>query len=136
MRKCLLVLSVLFFALQVLLIPAFAADHADRIFVNGKIWTADDAHPLAEALAVRGDKLLALGSNAEIRKLAAADTAVVDLHGRLLVPGFNDAHWHFIASDTADLVDSADIADLQHRLVQYAQAHPSKAWITGRGWGY
>ena len=136
MRKCLLVLSVLFFALQVLLIPAFAADHADRIFVNGKIWTADDAHPMVEALAVRGDKLLAVGSNADVRKLASADTAIVDLHGRLLMPGFNDAHWHFSSSDHADLVDSVDVSDLQRRLARYAEAHPAKAWITGRGWGY
>ena len=136
MRKWLLVLPALFLTLQLLPDPAFAAEHADRIFVNGKIWTADEGHPLAEALAVHNDTLLAVGSNAAIRKLAASDTAVVDLHGRLLVPGFNDAHWHFSSSDHADLVDSADVADLQQRLVRYGEAHPAKAWITGRGWGY
>ena len=69
--------------------------HVDRIFVNGKIWTGDDAHPKAEALAVSGDKILTVGSTKEIRALAGPDTAVVDLKGRLLVPGFQDSHLHF-----------------------------------------
>ena len=114
----------------------FAGDHADRIFLNGKVWTADDAQPLAQAFAVQGDRILALGSDAEIKKLASSDTAIVDLHGRLVVPGFNDAHWHFSSRDSADLTEAADLPGLQGRMVAYARAHPKKAWITGRGWGY
>src|SRR5512135_2855340 len=69
--------------------------HADRIFLNGKIWTADDAHPIAQALAISGDKLLAVGSNLEVKAFASPDTAIVDLHGLLVVPGFEDSHLHF-----------------------------------------
>src|SRR6185437_12293648 len=71
------------------------APRADRIFVNGKIWTADDARPSAEALAVSGDKILAVGSSQEIRALAGPKTVTVDLGGRLMLPGFQDSHTHF-----------------------------------------
>src|SRR5438132_12657835 len=73
-----------------------ARQHADRIFVNGKIWTADDARPQAQALAISGDKLTAVGSDEEAHALATtAHTAVIDLQGRLVVPGFQDSHLHF-----------------------------------------
>src|SRR6185369_5174670 len=71
------------------------AQRADRIFVNGKVWTADDARPAAEALAVSGDKIIAVGSSQEIRALAGPKTVTVDLGGRLMVPGFVDSHVHF-----------------------------------------
>jgi predicted amidohydrolase YtcJ len=64
--------------------------------VNGKTWTADDARPQAQALAISGDKIMAVGSNEEVHALATtADTAVIDLQGRLVVPGFQDSHLHF-----------------------------------------
>ena len=72
-----------------------ASRRADRIFVNGKIWTADESRPLAQALAVRGDGLMAVGSDAEVKALAGPETVVVDLAGRLVVPGFQDSHLHF-----------------------------------------
>ena len=111
-------------------------DYPDKIFVNGKIWTGDDVHAIVEALAVKGDRLVAVGTNADIRALAGIETAVLDLRGRLLVPGFNDAHWHFSARQHADLVDASTIAGIQKRLLEFAAKRPNSAWITGRGWGY
>ena len=112
--------------------------HADRIFVNGEIWTGDDAHPKAEALAVSGDKILAVGSTKEIRALAAPDTAVVDLKGRLLVPGFQDSHLHFPgASVNSVRLDGLETLDaFQKQLGEFAKSHPHLTWITGGGWGY
>jgi len=114
----------------------FGQEHPHRIFVNAKVWTGEDAHPLAEAFAVRGDHVVAVGTNAEIRALATAETAVVDLKGRLVVPGFNDAHWHFTPMRDVDLADSGTLTELQSRLTQFAKAHLTSEWITGRGWGY
>jgi len=71
--------------------------HADRIFTNAKLWTGDDAHPQAQALAVSGDKVLAIGSDQEIKSLASSDTAMIDLGGRLVVPGFQDCGCDFYA---------------------------------------
>jgi hypothetical protein len=114
------------------------ASHVDRVFVNGKIWTGDDARPLAEALAIGGDRILAAGSTAEIRAMASPDTAVVDLEGRLVVPGFNDAHIHFPGPSVndVDLVGAESLAELQRRLGEFVKRHPSSAWVLGRGWGY
>ena len=71
------------------------AQHIDRIVLNGKIWTEDDERPLAQAFAVSGDRIVALGTDEQIRRLASPDTAVLDLRGRLVVPGFQDSHLHF-----------------------------------------
>jgi predicted amidohydrolase YtcJ len=113
-------------------------EHADRIFVNGKIWTADNAQPQAQALAIAGDKILAVGSDDQIKALAASDTAVVDLHGRLVVPGFQDSHLHFPGPSVnqVDLAGVETLQDFQKRLADFAKAHPSLPWITGAGWGY
>ena len=112
--------------------------HADRIFVNGKIWTEDEARPQAQALAIGGDKVLAVGSNEEIRALAAADTAIVDLQGRLMVPGFQDSHLHFPGPSVneVDLHGAETLQEFQQRLAEFAKAHPKLPWITGHGWGY
>ena len=114
------------------------AQRADRIFVNGKIWTADDARPSAQALAIVGDKILAVGSSREIRALAGPKTVTVDLGGRLMVPGFQDSHLHFpgesINSVQLDGIETLD--GFQKTLADFAKSHPKLAWITGGGWGY
>ena len=124
--------------LVVLTLPLAAAQHADRIFVNGNIWTEDDAHPRAQALAVSGDKLLAVGSNAAIRALASPDTAIVDLHGRLVVPGFQDSHLHFPGPsiNEVDLTGANSLREFQQRIADFARSHPALPWIAGAGWGY
>lgn len=112
--------------------------HADRIFVNGKIWTADDAEPLARALATSGDRIIAVGSDEEVRAMAAPDTAVFDLRGHLVVPGFQDSHLHFPGRSVneVDLHGVETVEDFQQRLSDFAKARPSLPWITGHGWGY
>jgi cytosine/adenosine deaminase-related metal-dependent hydrolase len=112
------------------------AQHADRIFVNGKIWTGDDAKPAAQALAVSGDKLLAVGSDQEIRALARADTAVVDLKGRRVVPGLQDSHLHFPGPSVNEVAldGTTTLEEFQRMLSNFAKAHPKLPWITGGGW--
>jgi predicted amidohydrolase YtcJ len=111
---------------------------ADRIFVDGRIWTADDAKPFAQALAVGGDRLLVVGSDAEAKALADAETAVVDLGGRLVVPGFQDSHLHFPGRSVneMDLHGIESLDEFQRALAAFAKAHPSLPWIVGHGWGY
>lgn len=106
----------------------------DRLFVNARIWTGDAARPSAEAMAVTGERLVAVGSDAEVRALADPDTVIVDLGGRRVVPGFNDAHWHLPARRAADLVDAGSVDEIQSRLREFAMTLPPDAWITGRGW--
>ena len=115
-----------------------APQHVDRIFINGKIWTGDDAQPKAEALAISGDRILAVGSTIEIRALAGPDTAIVDLKGRLVLPGFQDSHIHFpgpsINSVALDGLETLDA--FQNNLAEFVKSHPNLTWITGGGWGY
>jgi predicted amidohydrolase YtcJ len=130
--------AALLVAFTFLCLPLTAAEHADRIFVNGNIWTEDEAHPHAEALAISGDRLLAVGSNAEIRALAVPDTAVLDLHGRLVIPGFQDSHLHFPGPSVneVDLVGADTLQQFQQRIAGFAKSHRMLPWIVGAGWGY
>lgn len=106
----------------------------DRILVNALIWTGDSARPAATALAIRGDRIIAVGDDATIRALAAEVTVVEDIGGRRVVPGFHDAHWHLPTRRTADLVGAADEREVVRRLQVFATTLPADAWITGRGW--
>ena len=113
-----------------------AVPAADRVFLNGRVWTAHPARPRAQALALAGDTILAVGTDAEIRRCVGPATRTVDLRGRFVAPGFNDAHLHFLVVDTVDLTGAASVEEIQRRIRAYAAAHPDLPWITGRGWVY
>ncbi len=113
---------------------------ADRIFVNGRIWTGEPGKALAQALAVRGSTVLKLGSTSEIRALAGKGTDVIDLRGRFVAPGFIDAHLHLLGGgwslEELRLDDASDFATVAARVGAWAKAHPDARWITGEGWTY
>jgi predicted amidohydrolase YtcJ len=113
---------------------------ADRIFVNGNIWTGEPGRLPAQALAVRGATLLEIGTNEAVRKLAGKGTNVVDLRGRFVSPGFIDAHVHLLGGgwslEELRLDDAKDFATLQARVRAWAQANPEARWVTGEGWSY
>jgi predicted amidohydrolase YtcJ len=111
---------------------------AERIFVNGNIWTGDAAKPAAEALAVAGDKILAVGSSQQIRALAGPKTSTVDLGGRLVVPGMQDSHLHLPGPsiNSVKLNGVESLQEFQQRLTDFVKTHPKVKWVTGRGWGY
>jgi predicted amidohydrolase YtcJ len=83
---------------------------------------------------VKGDRIVAVGSDTEVRALAGPGTVSVDLGGRRVVPGFNDAHWHLPARRTARLDDAGSVAVIQQRLIEYAKHFPPGSWVMGRGW--
>src|SRR5688572_3645528 len=93
---------------------------ADIVLPGGKIWTVGRQRPEAEALAVRGGRILAVGSDAEVGTLIGPKTRVIDLAGRRVVPGFHDSHLHLLNGgrllDQADLRDAADEAEFGRRL--------------------
>src|SRR5688572_19800817 len=108
---------------------------ADRVFVNGNVWTGQGG-PRAQALAVRGNRLALVGTDAQARALAGPATEVVGLAGRFVAPGLNDAHLHLLHVETVDLADARDVPEIQRRIAEYARSHPQAPWITGRGWFY
>ena len=79
-----------------LIVATIAADAADLVLVNGKVITVDDRFTIAQAVAIRGQRVAAVGTTAEMRKLAGAGAKVIDLKGRTVIPGLIDNHAHFI----------------------------------------
>ncbi len=108
----------------------------DRVFLNGRIWTGDSRMPEAQAIATRGDRIVAIGvRRPRSGRSRAVPLRSIDLGGRRVVPGFNDAHWHLPTRRTADLVDAGNVQEIQRRLKEFAQTLGPDQWITGRGWG-
>ncbi|MFF8414029.1 amidohydrolase [Streptomyces omiyaensis] len=111
--------------------------HADLVFTRGPVLTLDPARSRATSLAVTGDRITAVGHD-EVRELIGPGTEVVDLTGKLLLPGFQDSHVHAVGGGTelaeCDLTGSVDVRDYLERIRAYADAHPDREWITGGGW--
>ncbi|MFN3135043.1 MAG: amidohydrolase [Candidatus Kryptonium sp.] len=112
---------------------------ADIIFINGKIWTVDKSKPVAQAVAVLGDKIIAVGSNSEIKKYAGKNTKVVDLKKKLMLPGFIDDHTHFVSGGfqlmSVDLRNAKTPDEFALKIKEYAEKNPGK-WITGGDWDH
>ncbi|MFF2041482.1 amidohydrolase [Kitasatospora sp. NPDC058170] len=110
---------------------------ADLVFTNGPVHTGDPARTRATSLAVTGERITAVGHD-EVRELIGPGTEVVDLAGRLLIPGFQDAHVHAVYGGTelaeCDLSETVGVSDYLRRVAEFAAAHPDRSWITGSGW--
>lgn len=110
------------------------------VIVNAKVHTMDPAHPTAEAVAVFGNRIAAVGSSGEIRQLAGKKTRVVDAGGKLVLPGFNDAHVHFLMGgfqlSQVDLRDAKSPAEFTERLRKFAEKLPKGQWIVGGEWDH
>lgn len=112
---------------------------ADLVLINGKIITVDPGDRVAEAVAVRGGRIVAVGTNAEVQALAGGRTQVVDLHGRTATPGLIDIHVHFTAAASLYTVELGDpaitkIGDVLERVrADVARRKPGE-WVRGRGW--
>lgn len=115
---------------------AHGAEAPDRVFVGGRVWTAERSAEWAEAVVVRGDRIVFVGSKSAALRMAGPTTEMVDLEGRLVVPGFNDAHLHLLALEKVEVDAARDVAEVQQRIREYGAAHAEAAWITGRGWAY
>src|SRR6187455_2145839 len=100
----------------------------DLVIINASIHTMDGTRPTAGALALSGNRIVALGSTSEIRALAGAKTRVVDAGARTVLPGFNDAHVHWLSGGfsitNVDLRDAASPAEMARRLSEYAKKLP------------
>ena len=111
----------------------------DLIVINGQVYTGEDDE-LAEAVAVRGNKVVRVGSNREVQRLRRAQTTVVDANGGAVLPGFNDAHAHLVSGglslDQISLDAATTVEEIKDTIRVWAEAHPERQWITGRGWYY
>lgn len=128
------------FFILMLLAACSRQPKADLVVKNAKIWTVNSNQPEAEALAVQEGKIAAVGSAAEIEKWIDKDTRVIDAAGKRIVPGFTDAHTHFLTGGqsliTIDLRDCQNEQEFLARLKTYADKLPHGRWITGGNWDH
>ncbi|WP_329566744.1 amidohydrolase [Streptomyces sp. NBC_01361] len=110
---------------------------ADLVFTGGPVHTLSPARSRATSVAVRGERIVAVGHD-EVRELIGPATEVVDLKGKLLIPGFQDAHAHPVGGGMelgqCDLSGATTLDEYRRRIAAYARAHPDIEWITGGGW--
>ncbi len=113
-------------------------DRARLVLTNGKIVTVDESMPEAEALAVIEDTIAAVGTSADIARYIGDDTRVIDLDGRLAIPGFIEGHGHYMGLGEArmilDLTQVRSWEEIVAMVADAANEAPAGEWITGRGW--
>lgn len=141
MMRTSLTLSLCLVAAAVLL-TACGREHpaADLVILHGKVWTVDKAHPQAEAVAVIGSRIVAVGSDAEIRGWIGPSTTTIDAQGKSVLPGFNDAHVHFTTGGReisgVQLRDAATPKEFANRIGEQAKKVNKGEWITGGTWDH
>jgi predicted amidohydrolase YtcJ len=115
-----------------------AARSADVAFVGGHVYQVNAARSWAQAVAISGDTIVAVGSDDDVRSRVGSRTTVINLRGRMLIPGFQDAHVHAAGGGLdrlrCDLTDVRGRSEYLRHIAAYAQAHPLDGWITGAGW--
>lgn len=114
------------------------APTADMILTNGKVVTVDDSAPEAEAIAILGDTIMAVGSSEEIAALSGPTTEIIDLEGQLAIPGFIEGHAHFMGLGYSKMILDLTQANTWDEIIAMVEEAVSQAepgeWITGRGW--
>ncbi len=107
---------------------------------TARVWTENPQQPEAEAVAILGNRIAAVGTSADILKLAGPATKVIDLGGKRVVPGFNDAHVHFVSGGTSlasvQLGDTKSEAEFRQRIADYAKSQPKGTWILEGEWDH
>ena len=122
-------------------LPALAAEApADVILTNARIYTMNPASRWAEAVAIRGEKIVAVGDRKQVDAYRGPSTRVIDSRQHLVLPGFTDCHIHFMEGSLGlahvDLNGAATVEEIQKRVKAYADTHPNEPWIQGMGWVY
>lgn len=114
------------------------SEDADLVLLNGNVYTVDAAHPRAQAVAVRGGRVVFVGSTREAEALIGAGTEVVDLEGQTMIPGMIDSHGHLAGLGSAlrivDLVGTRSYDEVIERVVERAGGVQAGQWVQGRGW--
>ena len=113
---------------------------ADLVIIDATVRTMDKQRPQAEAVAVFGNRIAAIGTTEEIKRLAGPQTKVIDAQGALVLPGFNDSHVHFMDGGahlaSVQLRDAATPEEFAERIRRFAEKTPKGRWLTGGDWDH
>jgi predicted amidohydrolase YtcJ len=131
--------NILSALLSILFITSISAQTMKTAFINGKVYTVNEKQPLAQSVIVEGNKILFVGLDEDAKKLFDASTKIIDLKGKLMLPGFIDNHVHFITGGFyllgIDLRPAASTTEFRKILKAYVEKYPNK-WITGGYWDH
>jgi len=119
--------------------PTPAGEHSELLIRNTRAYTVEKDQPWVEAIAIRDDRIIWVGSNDDATKQVSSSARVIDAHNRLVLPGFIDSHNHIDSGSNPDLLrlsGTAGLAELQKSVKDFAAAHPDLKWIEGTGWNY
>lgn len=133
-------LSLILF-ISLLSISTFAQNlTADLVVINANVRTMDKFKPTAQSIAVIGNKIVAIGTDAETKPLIGKNTKVIDAQGKLVLPGFNDAHVHFLDGgaglSSVDLRDAKTPQEFVQRIADFAKKQPKGRWILNGNWDH
>jgi predicted amidohydrolase YtcJ len=121
-------------------VAASGQGHVDLILVHGTIWTENPRQPEAEAVAIQGNRIVEVGDSDSIRKLAGPKTRIIDLSGRRVVPGFNDAHVHFYMGGdgitSVQLHEALSPEEFRKRIAEFARVRSKGEWILNGNWDH
>ena len=113
---------------------------ADLVVINANVRTMDKTNPKAQAIAVKGRKIFFVGSNDEVKKFIASNTKTIDANGKLVIPGFNDSHVHFMDGgaglSSVDLRDAKTPEEFVKRIAEFAKKIPKGRWILNGNWDH
>jgi len=134
-----LIKKILFAAtFALILVGCSKQETADVIYTNAKVYTVNEKQPWAEAVGIKGNKIVFVGSNEEAKAFTGTETKVVDLDGKMVLPGFISAHDHLVASGWMNLgvqlYEGKSLDDYLKAIKEYADAHPDEEVIRGIGW--
>jgi predicted amidohydrolase YtcJ len=117
-----------------------STEAADLLIINGKVYPAGGSSAFHEAVAVRGNRISAVGTTADMSRYRGPGTTIVDARGGAVMPGFNDVHTHMLSGglemENVDLQGAETLDQVQARIRTYAAARTDQGWVRGRGWGY
>jgi predicted amidohydrolase YtcJ len=131
---------ILYLFLCINFIACKTTESPSLAIVNAKIWTGDEAQPWAEAIAINGETIIHVGSNEAVRKMLDDGTELIDAQGQMLVPGFNDAHVHFIDGgfglSSVSLRDAKTKQEFIDRIAAFVKTVPPGTWILNGDWDH
>src|SRR5438105_12826586 len=138
MKKNRIGATVFFVICSLQISPAQSKPAADLIISNAKVWTGDKSRAAAQAVAIIRERIVAVGSNADVEAWRGSETHVIDAGGKLLLPGFNDAHLHFVSGgaqlDNVQLNDATSAEEFARRIGERAKSTSKGEWILGGDW--
>ncbi|HXY10918.1 MAG TPA: amidohydrolase [Terriglobales bacterium] len=120
--------------------PMPSADHRSELLIrNGRVYTVEKDRPWAEAIAIKGDRIVWVGKDSDAADQVSSGARIIDAEGRLVLPGFIDSHNHIDSGSNPDLLrlsGTATLREIQKSVKDFATAHPDLKWIEGTGWNY